>query len=255
MSFALYDRNGPVGMVTLNRPERLNAISNLLLSDFATALEAGIADDQVSVLILSGAGRAFCSGDDLKEFEIQSRSEEAIREHILAIQQITRLMRGCDKPIVGAIHGYAVGGGFEWLLNCDIVVAADDLNAFFPEMEWGQFVTGGVTHLLPQTVGHQRAMELLILGEHLSADRLEKLNLVNFVVSTGDLKAKAMKVANQIASKSRFSVGKLKTLLNQGLGNQFWSAVELEQSATVEAVGQPGVAERIARFTNRKQNA
>ena len=254
MSFALYERHGAVGIVTLNRPDRLNAISDDLLRAFAAALEAGIADDQAAALILAGAGRAFCSGDDLKEFSQQVSSPEAIRNHIVGIQQITRLMRGCSKPIVGAVQGYAVGGGFEWLLNCDLVVAADDLVAFFPEMEWGQFVTGGVTHLLPQTVGYQRAMELLVLGERQSALRLQELNLVNFVVPRCYLETKTMEVANKIANKPRFSVGRLKTLLNQGLGDPFWQAVALEEAATIEAVGQPGVAERIARFTSGKQS-
>ena len=86
--------------------------------------------------MLTGAGRAFCSGDDLKEFDRQSANEAAIGAHITAIQNITRVMLGSDKPIVGAVHGYAVGGGFEWLLNGDLLVAADDLVGFFPEMDW-----------------------------------------------------------------------------------------------------------------------
>ena len=110
MSFALYERRDAVGVVTLNRPERLNAISGDLLAAFSAALKLGIADDKASALILTGAGRAFCSGDDLKEFELQTKSDASIRAHIGAIQDITRLMLGCDKPIVGAVHGYAVGG-------------------------------------------------------------------------------------------------------------------------------------------------
>jgi len=130
MSFALYERTGKIGRVTLNRPERLNAISGDLLSAFSASLKAAIADPDAAVILLKGEGRAFCSGDDLKEFDIQSQSAATIDAHISAIQEITELMMGCDKPIVGAIHGFAVGGGFEWLLNCDIVVAADNLVAF-----------------------------------------------------------------------------------------------------------------------------
>ena len=155
--------------------------------------------------------------------------------------------------MVGAVHGYAVGGGFEWLLNCDLVVAADDLVAFFPEMDWGQFVTGGVTHLLPLAVGHQRAMELLILGERQSAERLAQLGLVNWVVPRAELEAKAMEIAARVAEKSRFSVGRLKQLINRDLWTQLWRAVELEEDATVEAFRRPEVAARVARFENRKR--
>jgi enoyl-CoA hydratase/carnithine racemase len=252
MSFARYERRGLIGLLTLNRPERLNAISGDLLAAFAAALDESLADQQTAVVVLTGAGRAFCAGDDLKEFDRQSASDAAIRAHIAAIQNITRAMLGSEKPIVGAVHGYAVGGGFEWLLNCDLVVAADDLVAFFPEMDWGQFVTGGVTHLLPLAVGYQRAMELLILGERQSAGRLAQLGLVNFVVPRGELEAKAMEVAARVVEKSRFSVGRLKALINRDLGAQLWRAVELEEAATVEAFHRPEVAERVARFKNRK---
>jgi enoyl-CoA hydratase/carnithine racemase len=253
MSFVLYERRGAVGLVTLNRPERLNAISGDLLAALAATLDAGIADGEAAVLVLTGAGKAFCSGDDLKEFEQQSASPDAARAHIVAIQQITRLMLGAEKPIVGAVHGWAVGGGFEWLLNCDIVVAADDLVAFFPEMDWGQFVTGGVSHLLPKAVGYQRAMELLLLGERQSADRLERLGLVNFVVPRRHLMARAMEVAETIAGKSRFSVAKLKSLLNRDLGADLWRAVEREEAITIEAFGEAEAKRRTAGFMSRKK--
>ena len=253
MSFVLYERRESIGVVTLNRPERLNAISGDLLAAFAVALDESLADQQIAVVVLTGAGRAFCAGDDLKEFDRQSASEAATRAHIAAIQNITRIMMGSDKPIIGAVHGYAVGGGFEWLLNCDLVVAADDLVAFFPEMDWGQFVTGGVTYLLPLAVGHQRAMELLILGERQSAERLAQLGLVNWVVPRAELEAKAMEIAARVAEKSRFSVGRLKQLINRDLWTQLWRAVELEEDATVEAFRRPEVAARVSRFENRKR--
>ena len=106
-----------------------------------------------------------------------------------------------DKVIVGAIHGYAVGGGFEWLCNCDMVVAADDLVAFFPEMEWAQFVTGAVTHLLPQAIGHQRAMRLMVPGERQTARDLEALGLVGWVVAREAMLPKALDVAGQVAAR------------------------------------------------------
>ena len=251
MSFALYRRDGAVGVLTLNRPDRLNAIGGALLADLAKALRDGIADPDAAVLLLTGAGRAFCAGDDLKEFERQSADEAAIRAHIGAIQEVTRLMLGCDKLVVGAVAGFAVGGGFEWMLNCDLVVAADDLVAFFPEMDWGQFVTGGVTHLLPQALGYQRAMELLVLGERQTATRLEAMNLVNRVVPREALMQSAMAMAEAVAAKSRFSVGQLKRLLNGDLGQPLWRAVDCEEAITVAAFARPEGAERVARFMAR----
>ncbi|VVM66504.1 4-chlorobenzoyl coenzyme A dehalogenase-1 [Pseudomonas fluorescens] len=253
MSYTLYERRDAIGVVKLNRPERLNAISGELLAAFSAALKAAIVDSKAAVIVLHGEGRAFCSGDDLKEFGLQSANAASIKAHISAIQEITHLMMGCDKPIVGALHGFAVGGGFEWLLNCDIIVAADNLVAFFPEMDWGQFVTGGVTHLLPQSIGYQRAMELLLLGERQSADQLLKLGLVNRVTKLEDMHDVAFEIAAKIATKSRFSVSRLKNLINKGLGDSLWNAVKLEEEVTIEAFSQPGASERVQGFIARKK--
>lgn len=153
MKYATLKAEGPVSIVSLNRPERLNAIGQELLHDFHEALVQAQADSSTQVILLKGEARAFCAGDDLKEFESQTVSAEAIARTCSDIQQITRDLMFGDKWVVGAMHGYAVGGGFEWMLNCDLVVAADNLVCFFPEMQLGHFATGGVTHLLPQILG------------------------------------------------------------------------------------------------------
>lgn len=253
MPLVLYERRDNVGLITLNNPSRLNALGTRLLDRFVSVLDTAIADPDTSAIVLTGAGRAFCAGDDLKEFDWENVEEEAVRIHIKAIQQVTNRLMGCDKPIVGAIQGYAVGGGFEWLLNCDLVVAGDDLIAFFPEMDWGFFVTGGVTHLLPQAVGHQKATELLLLGERQTADVLYKLGLVNWVVPTQDVLPKALAVARQIAEKSRPSVARLKTMLTTDLATGLWDAVALEEQATIEAFLRPDSKERALRFTTRHE--
>ena len=253
MSFATFEKRGVVAVVTLNRPDRLNAISGALLIDFETALRAAQDDEATSVIVLTGAGRAFCSGDDLKEFELQAENEGSVREHIEAIQRITKLLLGGRKLVVGAIHGYAVGGGFEWILNCDLVVAGDNLTAFFPEMDWANFCTGGVTHLLPITVGYQRAIELLVLGERQSADRLREFGIVNWVVPVNEMLNRAIEIAERIAEKSAFSVRRLKATIHGDLGEDLWRAVKLEESATIEAFLRPEAGERVAKFISRSR--
>lgn len=252
MNAALFERRGEVGIVTMNRPERLNAIGGTLLADLHQVLATAMADEAVGAVVLTGAGRAFCAGDDLKEFEIQTRDAAASEAHIRAIQQITRDLMFAEKPVVGAVAGFAVGGGLEWVLNCDLVVAADDLVAFFPEMDWAQFTTGGVTHLLPQAIGHQRAMELLLLGERQSAARLATLGLVNWVVPKAECLPKALEVAARLAQKSRFSVGRLKRLMTAELDDRLARALQHEERITIESFGRPEAAERVRRFTERK---
>jgi enoyl-CoA hydratase/carnithine racemase len=252
VSFVTLERLGPIGIVTLNRPERLNAMSRALTRDAEAAFRQANADTEVRVIVFTGAGRAFCAGDDLKEFGEQSASPAAIRGHIGGIQAVTRAMMLSEKVVVGAIHGYAVGGGFEWLCNCDMVVAAEDLVAFFPEMEWAQFVTGAVTHLLPQAVGYQRAMRLMVLGERHSARDLEAMGLVGWVVPREAMLPKAMEIAGKVAEKSRYSVGQLKRLLVQGLDDRVERALRLEGEITEAAFARGEAAERVRRFTERK---
>jgi enoyl-CoA hydratase/carnithine racemase len=252
MPFVKLERRGPIGVVTLDRPERLNAMSRAMTRDAEAAFRQANADPEVAVVVFTGAGRAFCAGDDLKEFGEQSASPASIRDHVEGIQAVTRAMMLSDKVVVGAIHGYAVGGGFEWLCNCDLVVAADDLVAFFPEMEWAQFVTGAVTHLLPQAVGYQRAMRLMVLGERHSARDLEALGLVGWVVPRDAMLPKAIEIAGKVAEKSRYAVGKLKRLLVQGLDDRLERALRLEGQITEAAFARDEAAERVRRFPGRK---
>jgi len=251
MSDAMLHNDGPVSVVTLNRPERLNAIGTGLLSDLHEALVKAQTEPDTRVIVLTGAGRAFCAGDDLKEFGEQSSSEAAIAETCSNIQRITRDIMFGPKLVVGAVHGYAVGGGFEWVLNCDLVVAADNLVCFFPEMALGHFVTGGVTHLLPQMVGHQRAMELMVLGERQHAQALKALGIVNRIVPLAELLPAALALARELASRSTLATSQLKRVINVQLSGQLASALELERQAAMACFGDGDTAQRIQASAKR----
>src|SRR5215471_13189458 len=242
---------GAVSVVTLNRPERLNAIGSELLNDLHTALLQAQNDQTTRVIVLTGTGRAFCAGDDLKEFEQQSQDAASIASTCDNIQQITRDIMFGPKLVIGAVHGYAVGGGFEWVLNCDMVVAADDLICFFPEMALGHFVTGGVTHLLPRVVGRQRAIELMVLGERQSAADLMELGLVQRVVPKDQLLEAALELAEKTATRSSFATSRLKRVLTTQIEHQLAAALELERQAAIECFGSPETAQRIAAFTSK----
>ncbi|MGD8430023.1 MAG: enoyl-CoA hydratase/isomerase family protein [Ectothiorhodospiraceae bacterium] len=254
MTTVTYERSGRVATVSLNRPERLNAISTGLVEDLHQALVEAHADESTDVIVLRGEGRAFCAGDDLKEFDDQARNPATVDRHVLGIQQITRDLMFGPKFVVGAIRGYAVGGGFEWMLNCDLTVAGDDLVAFFPEMDWGQFVTGGVTHLLPLAVGYQRAMELLVLGERHSAEDLLRLGLVNRVVPAAAVDDRAREIAERVAGKSSKSVADLKRLVTRGTSSALVAALEQEQERTLAAFRRPEARERVKRFEERRDS-
>lgn len=252
MAFASHAIQGAVSLVTLQRPERLNAISGDLLVDLHRALQVAQAEPATRAIVLTGAGRAFCAGDDLKEFAEQAASSAAIAEHCERIQTITRDIMFGPKLVVGAVHGYAVGGGFEWVLNCDLVVAADTLVCFFPEMALGHFVTGAVTHLLPQALGHQRSMELIVLGERQSAEDLAALGLVNRVLPEADMLPEAMALAAEVATRSPGATARLKRALVGGVGAGVASALALEQEAAGACFADPDTARRVEAFARQR---
>jgi enoyl-CoA hydratase/carnithine racemase len=253
MRYVTLAAQGPVSIVTLNRPERLNAIGTELLTDLHQALVSAQSDPATRVIVLTGAGRAFCAGDDLKEFSQQSADELAVVDTCERIQQITRDIMFGPKLVIGAAHGFAVGGGFEWMLNCDLVVAADNLIAFFPEMALGHFVTGGITHLLPLAVGYQRAMELMVLGERQDALALHRMGLVNRVVSPEAMLPTALELATLVASRSPNATTRLKRVLTTQASTQLIAALEHERQAAMACFADAETARRIEDFARARR--
>jgi len=237
-----------VRVVTLNRPHRLNAIVPELLEELVAALGAADRDPAVRAIILTGAGRAFCSGDDLKEFAAEAKDTASARAYIERIQDVTRAMVLGDTPVVGAIRGWAVGGGLEWVINCDFVLAAEGTRFFFPEVGWGMFVTGGVTALLPRLVGLQRARELMLLGERFDAAQAHEWGLVWRVVPDDALMRDALALAHRIAALPSGPVRDLRRIL-AGPGHAgLQAAMAAETDATVRGFLDPETAERVAAF-------
>jgi enoyl-CoA hydratase/carnithine racemase len=240
------DMGDGVRVLTLNRPQRLNAINAELLEDLNAALDAAGRDDGIRAIVLTGAGRAFCAGDDLKEFEGQSGDAATTRAYAERIQDVTRAIIGGDKPVVGAIRGWAVGGGLEWVINCDFAVAAEGTRFFFPETTLGVFVTGGVTFLLPRIVGLQRTRELILLGERFDAAEALAWGLVWKVVPDSELLPTALATARRIAALPTGPVRDLRRILARNATLDECLAAETE--AAVRGFLDPETAKRVAKF-------
>jgi enoyl-CoA hydratase/carnithine racemase len=243
------DAGDGVRIVTLNRPHRLNAILPELLDDLVAALQAADSDPGVRAIVLTGAGRAFCSGDDLKDFADQVGDEAATRAYVERIQDVTRAIVLGDTPVVGAIRGWAVGGGLEWVINCDFAIAASGTRFFFPEISWGLFVTGGVTELLPRLVGLQRARELIMLGERFDAAQAHGWGLVWKVVADAELMPVSLALARRLAALPPGPVRDLRRILARRGGGGLDAAMALETDATVRGFLDPETAKRIAAFS------
>ena len=236
-------------VVTLSRPERLNAINGDLLDDLSAALKAANADTGIASIVLTGAGRAFCAGDDLKEFEAQARTEAEARSHVERIQEITRLIVDSPHIVIVAAAGWAVGGGLEWTINADLVVMADDCRCFFPELSLGLFVTGGVTYLLPERCGRSAALELMLLGERFDAARARELGIAGRMVPRARLLDEAAEIAAKIATLPLARVRQLKRVIQRA--TDLDTAMRLETDETIAAFLDPDTARRIAGFGTR----
>jgi enoyl-CoA hydratase/carnithine racemase len=236
--------------ITLNRPDRLNAMNRQLIADLAETVEAANRDDATKVIILTGAGRAFCAGDDLDEHS-HPDTERAAREHVDAIQRVSRAMLYGDKPIIGAINGWAVGGGLEWAINCDFPIWAESAKGFFPELKWGMFVTGGVTSLLPAMVGLHKAREMMILGERYDAKAMLAMGVAWRVVPDAELMAEARTLAGKMLALSQRSLRAMKRALNAVAVIDIEKSLALETDITVESFLDPDTTARIAAFSKK----
>jgi enoyl-CoA hydratase/carnithine racemase len=227
--------------IELNRPERLNALSKQVLLELGACLDAAETDPQVRAVVISGAGRAFSSGFDLKEqMERRPEGRDAWREILELDFRTTMRFWHCPKPTIAAIHGACLAGAFELALACDIAVAADD--AFFGEPEL-QFGAGIVTMLLPWMVGPKQAKEIILLGlDNIDAPTALRMGLINRVVPAGTHVSAALRIAANIAAIDPALVRDTKTAINQsyevrGMETALRAALEIDHA--IESQGSP----------------
>jgi enoyl-CoA hydratase len=222
-STVLYEAEDGVATITLNRPEAKNALSSALMRDLTAALEAASQDDTVRVLILTGAGNAFCAGVDLKEFG-QRKGKADAQER----PDCWRAMDACSKPIVGAINGPAITGGFEIALACDVLIAG--ANARFADTHGrvGVLPGAGLSQRLPRAIGIYRAKYLSLTGNFLSAQQAAEWGLVSHVVEDDALMPTARQIAGDMLGLMPHMLPAMKELIDDGFAENFADAIMLE---------------------------
>ena len=242
-------QQGAVRIVSLNRPQRLNAITIELLRELNAALADAQADTAVRAIVLRGEGRAFCAGDDLlAQLDIGAASAADLRPSVDELQQVTRHLMLGDKPVVGLVHGWAVGGGFSWTLNCDLTLWAQSAQARLPEVGFGLFVSGGLSLLLPRVAGRMAASEITWLGQRLDAHRLHSLGIAWRVVPDDKLLEEGLALAAQLAELPVEAARQLKRSLLAPDRQALEAALSFETEACVAAVGNPQTLARIRSF-------
>ncbi len=216
--------------LSLNRPEKLNAIDNDLSRDLLSALTMASSDPSVRVVVVNGNGRAFCAGRDV--------SAAPTDEDLVLVQAVSKAIVGLSKPVIAAVHGWTVGAGLEWMLNADVVIAASSARFKLPEASIGVFVTGGLTATLAAYAGLSRAKALMLLGEEFSPTQALAWGMVWRVVAPDEFALESRRVAEQIASLRPEVVSQYKRVLNAVGLSSFHKAIELENEAQRAIAGQ-----------------
>lgn len=247
----LYRLDGSVARITLNRPEKKNALSDTLIDGLKNGLKRAGNDEVVRVVIISGAGSDFCSGADLSA--LQKIADSSIADNAAdarSLMDVFTLIRDLEIPVVAAVHGRALAGGCGLASACDIVLASKSARFGYPEVKIG-FVPAMVSAILRRNVSEKRAFELLTLGREISAGEAMDVGLVNRVFPDGSFESDVAEYVNQFSNVSRSAVLLTKKLLYQMDGLAFRDALETGADINVIARMTADCQKGIARFLKR----
>lgn len=249
----IYEKNDGIAIIKLNRPQVLNAMNKQLWLDFQVALEDVRTDDTLRVLVITGEGRAFSTGADLKDSK--DRTPEAYRDYLVALQETSRKIIRFEKPIIAAINGYAIGSGYELALACDIRLAAEDAKIGSPEAKVASSVTGGAFRLVQDLIGPGKAAELLFTGEYISGREAERIGLVNKALPLAELMPETLRMAAKIAECAPFSLKMIKKGLRLAQGEASLEALmDFEVEACLACVFTKDRQAALADFAGRRKS-
>jgi enoyl-CoA hydratase len=222
----LVEVRGSVGLITLNRPDALNALNSPLMADLSDAIDRFEADDAIGAMVLTGSPKAFAAGADIKEMQNKT-FVEAFREDFITAgwERLTR----CRKPVIAAVAGFALGGGCEIAMMCDFILAAETARFGQPEIKLGIFPGAGGTQRLTRAVGKSKAMEMILTGRMMDADEAERAGLVSRIVPADELVDEAVRVAEEIAGFSQPSVMIAKEAVNRAFETTLAEGVQYER--------------------------
>lgn len=248
----LYEKRGNIGLLTINRPEKMNALSNLLTSELKKALDEIENDEELRVLILTGAGeKAFVAGADIKE--LVDRDANIGRRVSRERQDVFSRIENLPIPVIAAVNGYALGGGLELALACSIRICSESAQFGAPEVKLGIIPGDGGTQRLPRLVGQGRAMEMVLTGDFIDAQEAFRIGLANQVVPSEQLMEKTMDLAGKIASRPPLAVRYAKEAVNRSVEGGAMSGYALESYLHALACTTEDKKEGVAAFLEKRK--
>ena len=249
------DMRGKVGLITLNRPDSLNALTTQVAQEFLTAV-AEARETGARAIILTGAGRAFSAGGDLREMqkiaEQEGKEEAFFDEPLRLLNECILLIRRSPLPFLAAVNGAASGGGCNLALACDLVIAGESARFNQAFIKIGLVPDCGGTFILPRLVGRKRATELMITGDVISSSRALEIGMINAVVPDDELSSQALAMAEKLAQAPTVAIGRIKELLEASATNDYGGQLELERKAQIESGKTKDFREGVAAFLEKR---
>ena len=257
----LYEKREFTGIIRLNRPERMNAVSEEMYRDLIDILEKLETDNSLRALVLTGSVRvkdgvskqAFCAGADLKKHASGERTPAQKREYIYMAHRANLLLYSFPKPVIAAVNGAARGAGAEMAMDCDFIFMAEDATIGFPEIGLGTFVGGGVTKLLPERVGIMKARELIYTGRVLTGREAVEYSLADASFPVDELLPRVLEFAELIASSAPVSVSLAKKYLRLSPGMEIKTVLEMEAEAILQCMETEDWKEGIDAFNEKRK--
>ncbi|MEL7491806.1 MAG: enoyl-CoA hydratase [Pseudomonadota bacterium] len=246
----LTETDDNVGIITLNRPDALNAFNSQLMSELTDALRAYEGDDEIGCVVVTGSEKAFAAGADIKEMAEKSYMDVFKEDFITANwEEASR----CRKPVIAAVAGYALGGGCEFAMMCDFILAADNAKFGQPEITIGAMPGAGGTQRMARFIGKSKAMEMCLTGRMMDAEEAERCGLVSRIVPAGELRDEAIKVAKQIASFSRPIVMLTKEAVDRAFETTLAEGVRFERRVFHSVFATEDQKEGMAAFIEKRK--
>jgi len=246
----IIEKQYPIGIIKINRPESLNALNIETLGEIRDAVTSLNNEEDIKVLIFTGEGKAFIAGADIKQ--MKDMNENDAREFCNMGQKIFDIIEHLDKPVIAAVNGFALGGGCELAMACDIRIASENAKFGQPEVNLGIIPGFGGTQRLPRLVGKGIAKELIFTGDLIDAQTALRIGLVNKIVSAEKLLDETMIMAQKIASKGPIAVLIAKSVINRGMETDLAKGLSFEREAFVQCVASGEAKEGMDAFVEKR---